>query len=96
MLTVVKQPGSIFGGVTVHQPQLLEPPMPRPSKSPRDDRTVKIARDLAAKAKVIADSKGITIAEYLSDLLRPHIQKDWPKAVRHIENQPAHESEERP
>lgn len=54
-------------------------------KKRRDDRAVKIRRDLAVKAKLIADSKNVTISEYLSGLLEPHIDKDWPKAVAALE-----------
>jgi hypothetical protein len=56
----------------------------------RNDKAVKIARDLATKAKVIAESRGITIADYLSPLLRPHIEKDWPKAIKAIEQSQSH------
>lgn len=55
--------------------------MAAPKPTRRDDKAVKIARDLAVKAKLISESKGMTIAEYLSGLLRPHIDKDWPKAL---------------
>jgi hypothetical protein len=54
-------------------------------RQPRNDKAVKIARDLATKAKVIADTLEISIAEYLSDILRPHIEKDWPKALKRLD-----------
>jgi hypothetical protein len=59
-----------------------------PGKPRRADKAVKIARDLATKAKVIADTRGETIAEYLSAILRPHIDKDWPKAVKQLDQPP--------
>ena len=52
----------------------------------RDDKAVKIERHLATKAKVIAESKGVVMAEYLSDLLRPLISRDWPKALKGLES----------
>jgi len=58
------------------------------SKPRRNDKAVKIRRDLAVKAKLIAESKGITIAEYLSALLDPHIAKDWPKALSALDKKP--------
>lgn len=64
----------------------VAPPMPEKPK--RKDKAVKIARDLAAKAKIIADTRGISIAEYLSELLRPHVLKDWPKALRQLDTPP--------
>jgi hypothetical protein len=70
---------------------LTEPaPMPKRTDKPeesgkkRDEKAVKIDRKLADRAKVIADSLGITIGEYLSPLLRPHIDKDFPKAVQRL------------
>jgi hypothetical protein len=59
---------------------LTAPTMPK-----RNDKAVKIARDLAMKAKVIAETQGITIAEYLSNLLRGPIEKDWPKALKRLD-----------
>ncbi len=53
----------------------------------RNDKAVKIAKDLATKAKVIAESRGISAAEYLSDILRPRIEKDWPGAIKAIDEQ---------
>ncbi len=64
--------------------EMERPAMTSPVSPKRDDRSVKIARDLVVKAKVIAEVKGISIAEYLSEILRPHIQKDWPKAIASI------------
>jgi hypothetical protein len=62
--------------------------MPKPK---RQDKAVKIARDIATKAKLIAETRGQTVAEYLSGLLRPLVERDWPKAVRQIEQPPEDE-----
>lgn len=59
----------------------------------RDDRAVKIAKDLAVKAKVIAESKDISLAEYLSGLLRGPIEKDWPKAIKKLDTSGQFDSE---
>ncbi len=56
--------------------------MPRPK---RDDKAVKIDRRLAVKAGLIAETKGIPLAEYLSTVLAPIVERDWPKAVREVE-----------
>ncbi len=62
---------------------ILEPlPMSKDDKPKRNDKTVKIDRDLATRAGLIADTKGISMAEYLSEVLRPIIDRDWPKAVK--------------
>jgi hypothetical protein len=62
----------------------------------RDDKAVKIRRDLAIKAKLIAEMKGISVAEYLSVLLRPHIEKDWPKAVKKADELPSEDEDRKP
>lgn len=62
----------------------------------RNDKAVKISRDLAVKAKVIAETRGISIAEYLTDLLRPMVERDWPKALKKIDQskyEPSQENE---
>ena len=66
---------------------LASPLMSNPSKKPRNDKAVKIRRVLANKAKIIAETKGIPIAEYLSDLLEAQIEKDWPKALAVLDKQ---------
>jgi hypothetical protein len=64
---------------------LLVEQMPRTGRPKRDDKAVKIARDLAVRAKMIADTQGITIAEYLSGLLRPLIERDFPRAMKRLD-----------
>ncbi len=59
--------------------QMAEP------KKKRSERAVKIPRDLAVKAKVIAEANGVTIADYLGPIIRPAVERDWPKAVKKIE-----------
>jgi hypothetical protein len=60
------------------------PPMPRRDKPKRDDKAVKIDRGLAMKSKLIAETRRITVAEYLSELLRAPIDRDWQKAARQL------------
>jgi hypothetical protein len=65
--------------------KMLAVAMPRSNKPKRNDKAVKIDRDLAVKAKVIADQLGFSsAAEYLSGLLRPLIERDWPKALKKL------------
>jgi hypothetical protein len=42
----------------------------------RKDVTVKMDSDVVAEAKMVAASKEITLAEYLSELVRPLVQRD--------------------
>lgn len=66
---------------------LVAAPMAHPPKPKRNDKAVKIERDLAVKASVIAEQLGYdSMAEYLSDLLRPLIERDWPKALKTLDH----------
>jgi hypothetical protein len=66
------------------------PPMPKSDKPKRDDKAVKVERWIAVQAKVIAESRSIPIAEYLSALLAPHIRRDWPGAVKRLGSSERH------
>lgn len=52
---------------------VLDPPM---TKQARKDVTVKIDADVVAEAKMVAASQDITLAEYLSERLRPLVKAD--------------------
>jgi hypothetical protein len=52
---------------------LLEQHMAR---AKRNDRPVKIDATVLHEAQVVAASKGIPVAEYLSELLRPLVKRD--------------------
>lgn len=53
----------------------------RPSKG-RDDVSVKMDRTLVARARYIAELRGITLAEYLSETVRAPVDRDFAKASR--------------
>jgi hypothetical protein len=42
---------------------------------------VKVERDIVTKAKLIAADQGKPMASYLSDILRPIVERDWAKMV---------------
>jgi predicted HicB family RNase H-like nuclease len=48
-------------------------PMPRTPK--RNDKTVRIDADVAHTAGIVAAYKGLNLNEYLSDTLRPIVEK---------------------
>jgi hypothetical protein len=52
----------------------------------RDERapygTAKVDKGVVRKAKFVADSRDISLAEYLSDLLRAPVDRDFSKASR--------------
>jgi hypothetical protein len=56
----------------------------RPARPGGEGSVVRIASDLVHKAKYLAAQKGISLSDYLSDLLRPAIDKDFKKAVREL------------
>jgi hypothetical protein len=45
----------------------------------------KIDRGLVTKAKIVASDRGIDTAMYLSEALRPIVERDWVKIVKRIE-----------
>lgn len=53
--------------------------MPRPK---RNDRAVKIENEIAVQAGHVADSMGISLAEYLSGLLRTPVFRDYQKTAK--------------
>jgi hypothetical protein len=53
-------------------------------KTGRDDVTVKIDRGVIGMAKMIATRKNVTLAEYLSGLLRGPVEKDFAKEMERL------------
>lgn len=51
----------------------------------RDDVTAKIDRGVLMKAKIVASAKKMTLAEYLTETLQAHVERDWTKVIRKIE-----------
>jgi hypothetical protein len=56
-------------------------PRKRDEKAP-DTKVVRVHANLASKAKVIAASRGVDIADYLSEILRTRVLKDWSDMVK--------------
>lgn len=56
----------------------------RAEKGKRDDVAVKVDRSLVDKAKLVASRRKITMAEYLSDLIRTPVERDFSKTVREM------------
>ena len=48
----------------------------------RDDKSVKLDRDLADKAGYVCARRGLTMAEYLSEICRPRIEADFRKETK--------------
>lgn len=54
----------------------------RPATSERDDVTVKVDRSLVAKARYVAEIRGIPLAEYLTAAALATVEKDFTEAVK--------------
>jgi hypothetical protein len=61
------------------------------SKKKKSDGTppptvaVKMDRLLAGRARIIASEMGLDTAQYLSDIVRPQINRDWAKVVKKMD-----------
>ncbi len=51
-------------------------------KSGRNDIAVKIDRTLAARARFVAELRGVSLTEYLSEAVRPVVDKDFARAAQ--------------
>jgi hypothetical protein len=56
----------------------------RPAKPMGQGAQVRIAPDLATKARLVAGDKGVAVFDYLNDLLRPQVTKDYAALVRKV------------
>lgn len=60
--------------------------MGRPKTSERQDVSIKFDKTLAGKARLISQGKGVSMAEYLSELARPLIDRDYARLMRDLES----------
>ena len=56
----------------------------RPKKPGGEGSQVRIDSDLATMARYLVAQRGLVLSEYLSDILRPVIERDMKKAGREI------------
>ncbi len=64
---------------------MAKKPMGRPKTSVRHDVSIKFDKILAGKARLIAQGKGVSMAEYLTETTRPIIDRDYAKLMRELE-----------
>ena len=69
----------------VLSPTMAKKTMGRPKSSDRQDVSIKFDRVLAGRARLIAQGRGIPMAEYLSESARPIIDRDYAKLMRELE-----------
>jgi hypothetical protein len=72
--------------VNLAAPVASEPMAPkrmgRPKASTRDDVVARIDRTVIAKARYVAETRKIPLAEYLSEILRSTVDRDFEKATK--------------
>jgi hypothetical protein len=57
----------------------------RPKTSERQDVSIKFDKTLAGKARLISQGRGVSMAEYLSEMTRAIIDRDYAKLMRELE-----------
>jgi hypothetical protein len=57
----------------------------RPKRSERDDVTVKLDRSIARKAKAVAALRGISVAEFLSEITRGPVDRAYQQTHKDLE-----------
>jgi hypothetical protein len=57
----------------------------RPKTSERSDVSIKFDKVLAGRARLVAQGRGITMAQYLSEMCQPIIDRDYAKLMRDLE-----------
>jgi hypothetical protein len=59
--------------------------MGRPKRSERADAVVKVDASLKGMAEMVAKRRGVPLAEYLSEILRSPVTRDFAKEMRLVE-----------
>lgn len=54
-------------------------------KSARDDISVKLDRTVVARGRFVAELRGLTLAEYLTEAIRPIVDRDFARESRRSE-----------
>src|SRR4051794_9251864 len=62
--------------------------MGRP-KSERQDVSIKFDKVLAGKARLISQGRGVSMAEYLTEMTKPLIDRDYARLMRELEERDA-------
>jgi len=61
---------------------MTERPKVGRKKRPIPARVVKLDADIVGSAEMLAKRSGLTVADYLSRILRPIVDREWNKMVR--------------
>jgi hypothetical protein len=71
-----------MGASAVAEKPMAKKRMGRPPTSDRDDIAVKLDRNVAADARYIAEKRSMSLAEYLTELVRPMVAKDFQQVTK--------------
>ncbi len=71
--------------LAVMESRVMSKPKGRPKTSFREDGVAKIEKAVLAKAKMVATARNISLAEYLSDSLRPTVDRDFAREMKRLE-----------
>lgn len=69
---------------TIGEPVMARP-KGRPKKPGGEGTQVRIDTDLATKARYLASQRGMKVSAFLSELLRPVVEREFRKAGKAIE-----------
>jgi hypothetical protein len=64
----------------------MDKTMGRPQKSGGEGKLVRLNPAIVGMAKAVATAKGSTLADYLADLLRGPVGRDYAKMLRELES----------
>jgi len=59
---------------------------PKGKRTERDDVSVKLDRAVASKAKILAGDRGITLAELLTEMLSPLVDRSYLQLMRKLDS----------
>jgi hypothetical protein len=48
---------------------------------------IRLARDVVRMARIVTPSMGVTLTDYLSDILRPTVRQHYAKTIRELEKE---------
>jgi hypothetical protein len=72
---------SVFGGATMPKREGAG----RKAKPEGEGKTVRLSPGLVAKARAVAQHRGITIGDYFLELTLPTVNKDYAAMLRELE-----------
>ena len=60
----------------------MNKPTGRPKTSTRDDVVARVDREVIKRDRYVADTRKVPLAQYLSEILAPVVQKDFERVIK--------------